>query len=255
MHDQLRRFAGRDAAKLHQQVRGTPARRFAHHARRVRSRGIELAHDRDAPVGVGFRKIAQKILDDTLRPAVHADRLQRRLLRQLEIGGIAIHARGRAEYQRRHAGLAHHLDQRQRPADVDVVIRERPRFGLRDAFERRAMDDRRDRMIVKGRAQSCLVADVGGDAGDRPSRESFQAAADRGRAVVEIVEDNGRETVARQLHDDVGSEKSGAAGDENGLGHGPNATRFAPQSGNPHSARFPRVSYSATKKAGEARLS
>src|SRR6187399_1952882 len=124
----------------------------------MRARRVELAYDGHPPVRIRGRQVTQQILDDALR--------------------IAVDARRRAEYERGDARLAHHLDQRERAADVCVVVRERPRFRLGDVLEPGTVDDGGDRMVVEGGAQRNDVADVGRHAGYGPSRQRLETGTD-----------------------------------------------------------------------------
>jgi hypothetical protein len=127
--------------------------------------------------------------------------------------------------ERRDAGFAHYLDERKRPADVDVVVRERALFRFADDFQARAMNDGGDRVIVKRRAQRHHVAHVGVDARDRATRERLEARPHRRRAVRVVVQDHRRVAGLRQFDDDVRADVAGAPGHEYGFSHGRDATR------------------------------
>ena len=167
-----------------------------------------------------MRQVAQEILDDALRAPVDAVRAQRSVLGHRQVVGLAVDGRRRAEHQRRHPGLAHDLRERDGAAHVDVVVRERPRLGLADGLEARAMHDRGDRMVVEHRAQRGHVAHVGRHAGDGPPGDRLQPGQHRGRAVDEVVEHDRRVAGVREFDDDVRADVTRTAGHEDRLRHG-----------------------------------
>ena len=116
----------------------------------MRSGGIEVAQDRDAPVRVGLPQVAQEILDDALGAPVDILRPQRGVFGHRKVIRLPVHGGRRTEHERGDARLAHHLGQCQRAADIDVVIGQRPRLRFADRLESRAVNDRGNRVIVEG---------------------------------------------------------------------------------------------------------
>ena len=169
--------------------------------------------------GFAVRQVAQEVLDDPLGAPVDALRLQRRVLGDRQRVGLPVDRRRRAEHARGDARLAHHLGQRQRAADVDVVVRERPRLGLADRLQPRAVDDAGDRVVAEGAAQRVDVAHVGLDARHRHAGERFEARQDRRRTGDEAVEDDRRVARLRELDDHVRADVARATGDEDGIRH------------------------------------
>ena len=215
----LREFPGRDPAQERHEVVRASSRRLTEHAGRVRPRRIEIAQDRDPPVRVGAAQVAQEILDDALRPAIDVVRAQRRILRNGQVVGLAVHRGGRTEHERGHTRLAHDLRQRECAADVDVIVGQGPRLGLANGLQPGAVNHRSDRMVVECRAQLRDVAHVRGHAWHRPPGKRLQPRQHRRRAVGEIVEYNWRIAGLRKFDDHVRANVTRAAGDENGVCH------------------------------------
>ena len=76
-------------------------------------------------------------------------------------------------------------------------------------------------MIVKDSANSYEIAQVGVDPGNRTAGERFETRQHGGRAVGEIVEDDGCVAAARELHDDMRADIASAACDKNSFRHRP----------------------------------
>ncbi len=141
----------------------------------MRSGRIEIAQDRDAPVRVGLRQVAQEVLDDALGAPVHVLRAQRRVFRHGQVFRLPIDRGRRAEHERGHARLAHHFGQRQRATDIDVVIGERPRLRFPHGFEPGTVNDGGNRVVMKRRAQRRDVPDIRSHARDRPAGQRLQS--------------------------------------------------------------------------------
>ena len=87
----FRQLAGGNACKLRDETGRATARRLAEHSGRVRTRRIEAAKDGDPPIRVRARKIAQKILDDALGPAIDVLRHGRRVFGHRERRRLTVH--------------------------------------------------------------------------------------------------------------------------------------------------------------------
>ena len=239
---QLADLAPRDLAQERHEVLRPVGGRFADAGRGMRARRVEVAQDRDAPVRVGAREVAQEILGGPLGAPVDALRLEGGVLRDRQRVRLTVDRRRAREHESRDARLAHHLGERDRAGDVDVPVRERTLLAFADRLEPGAMHDAGDRMVVERPAERLGVAHVRLDHVDRLAAELGDPRHDVARAVGEVVEDERRVAGLRERAYDVRADVARSARDEDLAVHGAESYTTG--------ARSPRNSAPENAKAG-----
>ncbi|MCG3168459.1 MAG: hypothetical protein POELPBGB_04265 [Bacteroidia bacterium] len=177
----------------------------------VRTDGVEVAQQRDLPGRVGAKQILQDRLDHRLAAAVGVRRPQRVVLPHRHRVRIAVHRRRRAEDQPADAGRPHRRAQRQRAADVVVVILERPRDGFPLRLQAGEMQHCADGVFAEHRAQGCRVAHIAFVEGDRPAGDPLDPSTHLATAVAQIVDHHHAITGLQQFDTGMGTDVAGAS--------------------------------------------
>jgi hypothetical protein len=118
------------------------------------------------------------------------------------------------------AGIAHRLEQRDRAADVVLVVLERLVHRLAHGLEPGKVDDAVDGRARKRACKGLPVADIPLDELRTRTRDLLDAVDDDGRRVAEVVEDHGLMPCLLQRNDRMASDETRATRDQNS--HSPN---------------------------------
>ena len=129
--------------------------------------------------------------------------------------GLAIHRRARAEYKASDFEFFHRLEERNRPADVVVVIKKRLRDRLADRLEASEMQHRVDSLPGHRAIKRAAIADIHRVQLDFLPGELAQSLEDRRLRVREVGDD--AHAMPRCCERDAGvrADIAESAGDEN----------------------------------------
>ena len=196
------------------------ARVLADEAARVRADGVEVAQQHDRPARVGHDIVAQDLLADVLRPAIGIRAVAgagRLVERHLIVAGV--HRRRRGENDLPYAVVTHRLAERDRRAEVVVVVFQRHLHRLAHGLEAREMNDAVDLLLGENAVEPGAVAHVHLIKFQRPARDLFDPSARLCAAVDEIVHHDDIHALLKQLHARVAADVAHAAGHQ--YGHAP----------------------------------
>ena len=196
------------------------ARILADEAARVRTDGVKVAQQHDRPARVGHNIVAQDLLADVLRPTIRiraAAGTGRLVERHLVVAGV--HRRRRGKDDLPDAVVTHRLAERDRRAEVVVVIFQRHMHRLAHGFEAREMNDAVNLLLGKNAVEPGTVAHVHLIKFQRPARDLFDPSARLCTAVDKIVHHDDIHALLEQLHTRVAADVAHAAGHQ--YGHAP----------------------------------
>ena len=186
----------------------------------MRADGVEVAQQHDRPARVGHNIVAQDLLADVLRPAIGIRAVAgagRLVERHLVVAGV--HRRRRGENDLPDAVVTHRLAERDRRAEVVVVVFQRHLHRLAHGLEAREMNDAVDLLLGKNAVESGAVAHVHLIKFQRPARDLFDPSSRLRAAVDEIVHHDDIHALLKQLHARVAADVAHAAGHQ--YGHAP----------------------------------
>ena len=186
----------------------------------MRADGVEVAQQHDRPARVGHDIVAQDLLADVLRPAIGIRAVAgagRLVERHLVVAGV--HRRRRGEDDLPDAVVTHRLTERDRRAEVVVVIFQRHLHRLAHGLKPGKMNDAVDLLLGKNAVESGAVAHVHLIKFQRPARDLFDPFARLRAAVDKIVHHDDIHALLKQLHARVAADVAHAAGHQ--YGHAP----------------------------------
>ncbi len=161
---------------------------FANGARLVRTDGVEIAQQSDAPRLVRKGEVPQDLFDEELRLAVGVGSAERKVLGYRGGVRVAVDGGGRAEDNVFTAVLLHDLAEYQCAMDVVVVVAQRLLDRLADGLEAGKVDDGRDVVAAKDLLHVLRRADVAFDKRDALADDLFDPSKALFRGVGKVVE-------------------------------------------------------------------
>jgi hypothetical protein len=126
--------------------------------------------------------------------------------------GIAVHRGRGTEDELVHAGLGHRRAQRQRAADVVVVILDRPGDGFANRLQPGEMQHRIDGVLAENPAQRRHIAHVALVKRHRPAGDPLDAPEHLAPAVAQVVGHHHAVAGLQQFDASVGTDIAGPAG-------------------------------------------
>ena len=157
----LLQLAGSHLGHVREQVVGNSLGIFSDHAALVRSDRVKIAKQHDFPAIVRFPYICEDPLLHGLCLAVRIGRdALGALLCDRDKSGISVDGRRGREYDLEAAVLSHGLAERQRGAQVVLVVFDRLSRGFTDRLVSCEVNDRVDLLFLKKGVQRGLITDI-----------------------------------------------------------------------------------------------